>query len=284
MMEASRWNPLLGLLLLLLGCEGRISAEGPTGMTCEEISGAPSTSLLVEHDLRFASVEDARIYLGLAESTPDVAEEALIVSIDGPAFAIMPLSVRDDITYCVSDTLGEHRNAVIRALAYATAIWSSVVDVHFRLVHPPRCEVRGEDARVIVVSDCVFSPAIADAMLPWRGGRNGQTITLNVCHDIWPSAVLSPDAMERIFLHELGHILGFVHAWNTVDYEGVCQCQTRTAFLTLSPYDPASIMNYPECGATWTFFEPAVLSEQDRLGARKVYCAPGKGPPPCWDE
>jgi hypothetical protein len=168
-------------------------------------------------------------------------------------------------------------------MANATAMWSSIIDVQFRFVTPPRCEMRGEDARVVVISDCAHSPAIADAMLPWRGGRNGQTLTLNVCHSTWPSAATSPDAMERILLHELGHILGFVHAWNTVDYEGVCGCETRTGFLTLSPYDPSSIMNYPECGATWMLFDPAMLSEQDRLGATSVYCAPGQGPPPCSD-
>lgn len=279
------WRAILGLSCLLTGCEGRIFADGPTGIMCRDLSGDEPLGLIVEHDLRFANAEDREIYLGRYDAGVGaaVAEESLIVSTDGPSFAIMPLAVRHDITYCVSEAFGAERGAILRAIAYATTMWSSVIDVRFRFVTPPRCEVRGEDAQVIVVSECAVSPAVADAMLPWRGGRHGQTLTLNVCHEIWPSAVQSADALERIVLHELGHILGFVHAWNTIDYDGPCSCETRTAFLSLSAYDPDSIMNYPECGAPWTLFDPATLSEQDRLGAVAVYCAPGDGPPPCSD-
>lgn len=268
-------------LLVLAGCEGSLSSSVEVGLTCATLE-REAGAVVIEGDLRFASAEDARAFLEEHErSERDSAEQRLVLGVDEPIDTTLPPAVRQDLAYCVSAGFGEAREAVLRGALRATEIWSSSVDVRFRLVEPERCETRGVDAHLVVLPACSAGNAIAEGMLPYRSGLEGQEIEINTCHPDYDAFVDSDDAMARILLHELGHVLGFVHAWNTDDYDGTCGCSSSIRFRTLSGYDPGSIMNYPSCGATWDLFDPPALTEQDRADAQSVYCAPGEGPPPC---
>ncbi|UJR79226.1 matrixin family metalloprotease [Sandaracinus amylolyticus] len=261
--------------MLLMACDPG-PAPASIGLTCAMLDEAPT---LVDLDLRFATADDARDYL--EHGSGETPREHLIVATDGPSIATLPLEVRDDLTYCVSDELGASRDAVIAATERAAAMWASVADVRFRFVTPARCAERGVDAHLVIIPECGASRVVANAMLPWRSGREGQELAINTCYWDHDAIIASEDALARTLLHELGHVLGLVHAWNTADYVGPCECASSTSFLALAPYDPASIMNYPDCGATWSLFDPPALSDADRAGAEELYCAPGAGPPPC---
>lgn len=72
-------------------------------------------------------------------------------------------------------------------------------------------------------------------------------------------------------VHEFGHVLGFTHEQNRSDRSGDCaiprQGQDDDFFLTITPYDPNSVMNF--CNST--FANGGELSELDKQKLRFVY-------------
>ncbi len=265
--------------LALVACETRLqsSASSVAGLTCEGLApaGRDGEGLVLEGDLAFASIEDARRFYAErlpADEGPPRPDTHLVVATTGWPHAIYPREVRGEVTWCVSPDFGADRAIVEEAVATAMSRWSEVTGVVFRQIEPERCAERGVDARVVVRASCLPTRVLAQAMLPYRDGLRGQDLELNTCY--WERARLfeSAETLGRTALHEVGHLLGFVHAWNTEDYVGACVCSARTAFDPISGWDADSIMGYPSCGARWSYYDPAALSETDRRDAVAVYC------------
>jgi hypothetical protein len=216
-----------------------------------------------------------------AEEGPPRPDTRLVVATRGWPHAIYPRSVRGDVTWCVSPEFGTERAIVEEAVGAAMARWSEVTGVVFRRLEPARCAERGVDARVVVLARCMPIRVLAQAMLPYRDGLRGQELEINTCYVERDRLFASPSSLGRTALHEVGHLLGFVHAWNTEDYAGTCACSAGTAFEPVSGYDADSIMGYPSCGARWDHYDPPSLSERDRRDAVEVYCPGSREPLRC---
>jgi len=285
---ASRSLVIVLASFALTACETRFQSSWSSGvgLTCARLAPADRASggLVLEGDLAFASLEDAQRFYAermRAEEGPPHPDTQLVVAARGWPHAIYPRSVRDDVTWCVSSEFGAERAVVEEAVGAAMARWTEVTGVVFRRLETARCEERGTDARVVVLARCLPIRVLAQAMLPYRDGLRGQELELNTCYVERERLFESADSLGRTALHEVGHLLGFVHAWNTEDYVGTCACNAGTAFEPISGYDADSIMGYPTCGARWGYYDAPSLSDQDQRDAVEVYCPRSRDPLRC---
>jgi serine protease len=179
-----------------------------------------------------------------------------------------------NLTYCVSTSFGSHYNAVVTAMAQATAAWKAATNINYVYVsaQDSNCTKSNNNVVFDVNPVNVNGQYLARSFFP-----NTPRSTRNVLIDNTAFTSAAPPTLTGILRHELGHTLGFRHE-HTRPEAGTCFEDNNWRALTT--YDSASVMHYPQCNGTgdWTL----VLTQKDITGAVSLYGNPGGGgnPPP----
>jgi hypothetical protein len=181
------------------------------------------------------------------------------------------------LTYC----LGEFADVTLRAhteqaLRPATGQWERATGINFihRAELDGTSECRAPAAVAFVVhqgdADCgARGCPLASASFPPATGDAASLV-------VYPEALQSElYTIETVLLHELGHLLGFVHEHSRFEQEAeICVDAASTEFRGLTYPDPASVMGDARCPGISPAATRGRLSAGDRLGAWILYGLP----------
>lgn len=194
----------------------------------------------------------------------------LIVHQVGGVDAVWNQEAKKTLSYCVSTGFGSRQAAVVQDMAAATGVWEQAAAVKF--VHDASQDGTCTATNPAVVFDVrpvnVGGAYLARAFFPNepRGARNVLIDESSFTLD--PNGKLK---LVGILRHELGHTLGFRHE-HTRPASGTCF--EDTDWRPITPYDPSSVMHYPQCNGLgdWSL----ILTARDQSGAACLYePAPG---------
>jgi MYXO-CTERM domain-containing protein len=169
-----------------------------------------------------------------------------------------------NLSYCVSDTFGAMKQAVVTAMAQAADNgWAKFANVRFVYVPAQDATCTAFNPNVLFDVRPIDSndQYLARAFFPddTRGNRN-VLIDADSYNTIWPLA--------NILAHELGHALGFRH--EHVRAPGA-PCPEGEDYRAITAYDAASVMHYPQCGGT---SQTLAFTTLDQEGSALVYGNP----------
>ncbi len=198
-----------------------------------------------------------------AESGLATIEQGLIVNRVGSSDDKWSSATASNITYCISRTsFGTRYNTVVSAMNSATAAWEATARVNF--VHSSSLDgsctrtTSGVVFNVRLVSGGGF---LASAFFP-SSSRSAREVLI----DSTSFGSISPYTLTGILRHELGHTLGFRHE-HTRPEAGTCF--ENNAWRSLTTYDAASVMHYPQCNGSNR--GDLILTSRDKTGARALY-------------
>jgi serine protease len=196
------------------------------------------------------------------------SSETLIVNRVGSADDKWSNTAKLNLTFCVSNTFGGNKNAVITAMNTATSRWEAAANINY--VYSSGLDGSCTASQTGVVFDVrpvSGQPYLARSFFPSTGrSQRNVLIDSTAFNSTWPLA--------NILTHELGHTLGFRHE-HTRPEAGTCFEDNNWRALTT--YDSASTMHYPQCNGTSADLS---MTTRDRQGAAALYGAPGGGNPP----
>ncbi len=269
----------VALVLALIGCAGtdQVESEGD-GVTpgfeafessCQRESG--TGAYLVEGDIAIWSKEALQDYyqstLGQVVSQDDegsgpgrVQQPLAVYSVNG-ADVRWSSALQRNLTYCVSSTFGANKSAVVSAMASATSAWSAVANVRFVYSSAQDASCTASNNNVVFdVRPTSGQDYLARSFFP-NYSRSKRNIMID------SSAYSSSYSLAGILRHELGHVLGFRHEHSV----GGTNCYEDQEWRSLTAYDSASVMHYPQCGGSGG--SSLSLTTKDKNGAACLYGA-----------
>jgi hypothetical protein len=171
---------------------------------------------------------------------------------------------RFGLTYCISDSFGANKAAVIAAMAAATQSWSDRAAVQFTY-HPDQdATCTSANTNVLFNVSPVSATYFAASFFPDDVRAQRQLLIT--------SSGLTTNAggrdLQGILRHETGHILGFRHEHIWIDCTGESTAEARH----VTSYDVNSVMHYPQCRPSGT--GGYRQSELDSSGAASLYGVP----------
>ncbi len=221
---------------------------------------------IADHDTPFFSEKQLREFYEL-----NVREGQLIVNRIGSADDKWSATQKLNLTYCVSNSFNGNKATMVQAMASATSAWSAVANLKFIYVPAQDANCTASNSNVLfdVRPVNVNGQYLARAFFPAATRANRNVLVDNTSFGD-PSV-----SLVGILRHELGHVLGFRHE-HTRPEAGATDCFEDNNFRSLTSYDSASVMHYPQCNGTGSF-SSLDLTALDAQGAAALYGAPSVG-------
>ncbi|NUQ74700.1 MAG: matrixin family metalloprotease [Polyangiaceae bacterium] len=268
----------MGAALMPVGCSAGADGEGQDvdntdvfGMSYEEFKATvyqePDTGLwIVDGDTPVADERGLRDFY-----YKHIQQGALSIYTSGGVDVKWSAAQQVNITYCISDTFGANKSAMVTAMNNATAAWEAAANVNF--VHLTQYDSSCTASQSNVVFD--VRPVSGQSYLARAFFPNSSRSQRNILVDSSSFGNLGQWTLAGILRHELGHTLGFRHE-HTRPEAGTCFEDNN--YRPLTEYDSKSVMHYPQCNGTNS--GDLVLTAKDITGVQAIYGAPGGQPPP----
>ncbi|MCU0687842.1 MAG: M57 family metalloprotease [Polyangiaceae bacterium] len=183
-----------------------------------------------------------------------------------------------NLTYCIGNTFNaSQRSAVTTAMNQATAAWAAAGNVKFVHVTSQDGSCTASNNNVVFDVNLTNSGGqfLARAFFPAQPRSQR-----NVLVDTSSFGSIPPWTLKGILIHELGHTLGFRHE-HTRPESGTCF--EDNSWRSLTTYDSASVMHYPQCNGSQSrrftapraaAVVPAAQAARAARAARVVRAAP----------
>jgi MYXO-CTERM domain-containing protein len=259
----------------LLGCVDQPNLSSTGGISFEEFKARmyrePSTGLYVIDWDTVVSGDDA-----LREVWEATQQGALAVySINGQDI-VWSATQKKQLTYCISNTFGANKQAVITAMAAASDTgWEKMADVNFTYVpgQDGNCNAQNTNVMFDVNPVNANGEYLARSFFPNSPRTERNVLIDNTAFQPGGTGGIS---LGNILAHELGHTLGFRHEHIRPEANAT-QCAEDNQFRGLTTYDSASVMHYPQCNGTSTTL---AFTQKDKDGVVLLYGAPLNNPSP----
>jgi uncharacterized protein (TIGR03382 family) len=263
----------VALSILASGCTESETLSSNQGVSFEEFKASTyrepfaGGKYIVNGDEAVTEVE-------LKEIWEVTAQGSLIVKSSNGQDVKWEGGAQKQLTYCVSDDFGTKKADVVSALTIATLTgWELFADIDYIHLTAEDANCNAANPNVVFnVSPVSGQPYLARAFFPGMA-RADRQILVDAS-----SFTSSPWPLHNIFGHELGHTLGLRHEHIRPE-AGAVDCAAAdgdpTGYRTLTEYDAASIMHYPQCNGKGAL----TFTDLDRQGIVALYGAPGGGTP-----